>query len=109
MHSTLEIHQILKYYFDFIEDPCNPNPCQNGAQCMVQAASNGYGGSSSSYVCQCPAGYTGQNCETCDPCTPNPCNNGGQCTAYGNSYQCSCVAPYTGQNCEQQDSCSSNP
>lgn len=76
---------------------------------MVQAGS-GYGGGSAPYVCQCPPGFTGQNCETCDPCNPNPCGNGGQCTPYGsNSYQCTCVAPYSGQNCEQQNACASNP
>lgn len=37
-----------------IDDPCNPNPCQNGGTC-----SNDDGNAK----CQCPDGYTGDNCE----------------------------------------------
>ncbi|XP_070578366.1 neurogenic locus notch homolog protein 1-like isoform X4 [Ptychodera flava] len=56
------------------EDPCNPNPCQNGGQCVnVNGAS---------HVCYCPRGVYGTDCEqslTCSngqtplPCAINPC------------------------------------
>lgn len=35
-------------------DQCDPNPCKNGAICKDGV---------SSYVCWCPAGYEGRNCE----------------------------------------------
>uniref|UniRef100_A0A8C5UB90 Coagulation factor IX n=1 Tax=Malurus cyaneus samueli TaxID=2593467 RepID=A0A8C5UB90_9PASS len=35
-------------------DQCNPNPCQNGAVCKDEI---------NSYVCWCPAGYEGKNCQ----------------------------------------------
>lgn len=35
-------------------DQCEPNPCKNGAVCKDGV---------SSYVCWCPAGYEGRNCE----------------------------------------------
>ena len=37
------------------EDPCDSDPCQNGAECQAQGGD---------YVCTCAAGYTGSNCET---------------------------------------------
>lgn len=81
------------------KDPCMPNLCQNGAQC-ISAGANSYGGMSGiSFTCQCPPGFTGQFCETCDPCIPNPCQSGGQCTSMGSTYKCTCPPPYMGQNC----------
>ncbi|CAF4180867.1 unnamed protein product, partial [Rotaria magnacalcarata] len=57
------------------------------------------------YVCSCPAGYTGVNCGTANfgnTCLQgNPqCLNGGACILAGNNYQCSCLAGYVGQYCE---------
>ena len=34
---------------------------------MGQCISNG-----NSFMCKCPPGFTGKNCESRDPCTPNP-------------------------------------
>ena len=36
--------------------PCASNPCVNGATCFDQ-------GNRASYVCLCPAGFEGTNCE----------------------------------------------
>ena len=36
--------------------PCASNPCVNGATCFNQ-------GNRASYVCLCPAGFEGTNCE----------------------------------------------
>ena len=36
-------------------DDCAPAPCQNGATCTDKVYS---------YLCQCPAGYSGLQCET---------------------------------------------
>jgi len=35
---------------------CSSGPCQNGGVCFNQL---------SGYVCQCPADYSGTNCEIC--------------------------------------------
>jgi hypothetical protein len=53
------------------------------------------------YSCQCPAGYTGTNCQTnINDCSPNPCMNGGSCTDGVNSYTCACTGGYTGAQCQ---------
>ena len=36
-------------------DYCNSNPCMNGATCVDNV---------SSFTCNCPAGYSGDTCET---------------------------------------------
>ncbi|XP_074655599.1 uncharacterized protein LOC141909117 isoform X2 [Tubulanus polymorphus] len=53
------------------------------------------------YICNCPPGYTGQNCEmNVTKCMSSPCRNGGVCTDSGNSYNCTCPNGFTGRNCE---------
>jgi hypothetical protein len=55
--------------------PCASAPCQNGATCIPTAVS---------FLCQCPAGYTGQLCSVLsDPCAAGPCQNGGTCRSSG--------------------------
>uniref|UniRef100_A0A8C0VQM6 Coagulation factor IX n=1 Tax=Cyanistes caeruleus TaxID=156563 RepID=A0A8C0VQM6_CYACU len=88
--------QFWKTYVD--GDQCNPNPCKNGASCEDQI---------NSYVCWCPAGYEGKNCEigTYFTCA---IKNGG-CKHFC-SHQpprkvvCSCAAGYKlaedGKSCE---------
>ncbi|XP_005526278.1 PREDICTED: coagulation factor IX [Pseudopodoces humilis] len=86
--------QFWKTYVD--GDQCNPNPCKNGASCEDQI---------NSYVCWCPAGYEGKNCEIDFTCA---IKNGG-CKHFC-SHQppqkvvCSCAAGYKlakdGKSCE---------
>lgn len=46
-------------------DYCEPNPCQNGAQCYNRA---------SDYFCKCPEDYEGKNCSHLkDHCRTTPC------------------------------------
>ncbi|NWR98111.1 FA9 factor, partial [Motacilla alba] len=77
-------------------DQCNPNPCKNGAVCKDEI---------NSYVCWCPAGYEGKNCEIDFTCA---IKNGG-CKHFC-SHQppqkvvCSCAPGYKlhedGKSCE---------
>ena len=54
---TIFLHPIL--YISMTEIlACASNPCQNGATCF-----DNNGGSSYMYVCLCPAGFEGTNCE----------------------------------------------
>ncbi|GAB0194881.1 coagulation factor IX [Grus japonensis] len=56
--NTDKTMEFWKTYVD--GDQCEPNPCKNGAVCKDGV---------SSYVCWCPAGYEGRNCEI----VPYPC------------------------------------
>uniref|UniRef100_A0A8D0ETL0 Coagulation factor IX n=2 Tax=Strigidae TaxID=30459 RepID=A0A8D0ETL0_STROC len=77
-------------------DQCDPNPCKNGAVCKDGV---------SSYVCWCPAGYEGRNCEIDFTCA---IKNGG-CKHFcrhdpPQKVVCSCAAGYRlhedGKSCE---------
>ncbi|KAJ7403811.1 Coagulation factor IX [Pitangus sulphuratus] len=51
----------MEFWKTYIDgDQCDPNPCKNGAVCKDGI---------NSYVCWCPAGYEGRNCEI----VPYPC------------------------------------
>ena len=47
--------QVTKVYFILVINPCSGLPCKNGGTC-IQPTNNGY-------ICKCPIGYTGNNCE----------------------------------------------
>jgi Notch-like protein len=54
------------------------DPCQNGGNCTDGV---------DMFTCSCPAGYTGQECQTnIDDCSPDPCQNGGTCVDGVDSY-----------------------
>ncbi|GAB6032010.1 hypothetical protein CHUAL_010385 [Chamberlinius hualienensis] len=79
-------------------NPCDPNPCIRGT-CIAFGTY--------SYRCNCPLGYTGQNCEIDnDECQSQPCTNGGTCVDETNGYHCNCPVAYTGERCqEMRDNC----
>uniref|UniRef100_A0A8C8SHP1 Coagulation factor IX n=1 Tax=Pelusios castaneus TaxID=367368 RepID=A0A8C8SHP1_9SAUR len=61
--NTEKTMEFWKVYID--GDQCNPNPCKNGARCVDEIGS---------YVCWCPAGFEGRNCELDSTCATK---NGG--------------------------------
>ena len=93
-----------------VPNPCDPNPCQNGASCIANGIF---------YTCQ---GTSGNNCTgywflsffqslglilmlinmiiAPNPCEPNPCQNGATCVAQGNDYTCKCKSGCSGRHCE---------
>lgn len=75
----------------FCANPCLGNPCQNAGQCAIQGTS---------YLCTCPAGFTGVRCELAGgPCNPSPCQNNGVCSVVGNTFRCTCVGQFSGPTC----------
>jgi hypothetical protein len=84
------------------DDPCDPNPCQNGGTCSA---------SGEAFSCACAAGFSGNTCEiNIDDCSPNPCQNDGTCSDGIDAYTCSCAAGFSGNECEINiDDCSPNP
>ena len=71
---------------------CEPNPCQNGGGCTESNFANVNIGE---YVCECPTGYSGINCEV----NTNECQNNndcinGLCGVFQNRYQCICFAGF---------------
>ena len=55
--SEIEYLLLISFVTIYIGDPCIPSPCQNGGRCRPDF-------SAGTYVCDCPANFIGQNCET---------------------------------------------
>ncbi|CAH0716594.1 unnamed protein product, partial [Brenthis ino] len=73
-------------------DSCTANLCQNDGMC--QEARNERG-----YMCICPTGYAGLNCDRPgESCRPGLCGLG-KCTDTVDGYKCTCPITYTGRNC----------
>ncbi|XP_014810351.1 PREDICTED: coagulation factor IX [Calidris pugnax] len=92
--NTEKTMEFWKTYID--GDQCDPNPCKNGATCKDAV---------SSYVCWCPPGYDGRNCEIDFTCA---IKNGG-CKHFckhdpPQKVVCSCASGYRlhedGKSCE---------
>nr|XP_022306908.1 neurogenic locus notch homolog protein 1-like isoform X2 [Crassostrea virginica] len=83
--------------------PCNPNPCLNSGTCDDSSPPTG-----SKYGCTCPAGFTGDRCETpsnTNGCTGHSCQNGATCvmdSTRTDGYRCECDTGFTGDKCENK-------
>ncbi|XP_076133414.1 cadherin EGF LAG seven-pass G-type receptor 3 [Alosa pseudoharengus] len=98
----------------FDDNVCLREPCQNYMKCISVMRFN----SSAPFVaspstlfrpihpitglrCRCPAGFTGDYCETeINLCYSNPCLNGGVCARREGGFTCICREDYTGERCE---------
>ena len=82
---------------------CAATPCRNNATCTDDQ--------NSGYICTCPMGASGVNCEQdIDDCASSPCQNGGSCVDALGSFSCLCPPSHTGELCETQiDFCASSP
>ena len=73
-------------------DPCDPNPCQNNAQCTSNQTN--------STICICPDGFNGDLCQNnINDCENNPCANSGKCIDGINSFECKCTDEWRGDLC----------
>ncbi|XP_032687514.1 sushi, von Willebrand factor type A, EGF and pentraxin domain-containing protein 1-like isoform X2 [Odontomachus brunneus] len=80
--------------------PCDWLPCHENAICVNIKEANA---TRRSYRCECPEGYTGENCTTkIDHCESSPCLNNGKCISHVHNYICECSVPFTGRNCETE-------
>lgn len=63
------------------------------------------------YLCACPTGYTGTNCEEeIQVCDDSPCSNNALCLMEEGLPVCYCVPDYHGEKCEfQYDECQIMP
>ncbi|KAJ8041572.1 Hyalin [Holothuria leucospilota] len=86
-------------------NPCDPNPCQNGAFCVIDSLT--------AFTCVCPDCFQGTFCEIdIDACDGNLCQNGAACVEVDGSctlYTCECPPCFSGEFCENfQDACLNN-
>ena len=54
--------------------------------------------------CYCPAGFSGQYCETdVDECASRPCYNGATCVDLPQNYRCECPPGFSGLQCQDEE------
>ena len=73
---------------------CDDNLCEHGGLCVpIQHRPK----------CYCPAGFSGQYCETdVDECASRPCYNGATCVDSPQGYTCECPEGFFGLQCQDE-------
>ena len=61
------------------DDTCRDGPCQNDGECRITW---------NDYVCECPAGFKGANCEEIEYCFSSPCPETSQCNTLSDGFEC---------------------
>ncbi|CAN7992735.1 unnamed protein product, partial [Ixodes hexagonus] len=99
---------------------CSPSPCRNGAHCLERSNASLYQenylglfpepfsyASAAGYLCLCPPGYNGTDCENdIDDCASHNCVHG-HCVDLVNAFRCECSAGFEGADCSHEvDECS---
>lgn len=115
-NNTLQVHMGLQSFsssqyvlFDEVvivtsaaeEDFCVSSPCRNGATCTSPVGMY-------RYVCVCPVGFEGFDCEytVTSECASNPCRHGGTCVDAGvQMYRCTCPVLFDLPNLELDENC----
>ncbi|XP_068684959.1 protein kinase C-binding protein NELL2-like [Montipora foliosa] len=85
------------------KNPCCYNPCLNNGKCLL-----GY--TDKKYVCECPPGFTGENCENdVNECSTriHDCNENATCANTAGNFNCTCKTGFTGdgRSCSDVDEC----
>ncbi|KAJ8257706.1 hypothetical protein GJAV_G00188820 [Gymnothorax javanicus] len=77
-------------------NPCQPDPCRNGAVCQVREAEM--------FHCKCVNGFSGPTCaDARNPCDPNRCHPSSQCQVLPEGgYKCDCPMGREGTHCEKE-------
>ena len=78
---------------DCSELVCDPSPCLNDGNCSALG--------NSTYFCNCPYGFTGDNCELLDGCVDDPCLVGSRCNNFNGTFNCTCLDGCTGFFCNE--------
>ncbi|XP_077468678.1 protein eyes shut homolog isoform X2 [Stigmatopora argus] len=95
-------------FCQYVSDACllKNSSCLNGATCITTSQVS----SPPHYMCKCPEGITGANCETdINECHSNPCRHNGTCFDRVGHYECQCPTGFLGNNCELDvDACALN-
>ncbi|XP_068759347.1 uncharacterized protein [Montipora capricornis] len=74
------------------KNPCCYNPCFNNGKCLL-----GY--TEENYACECPRGFTGENCEKdVDECSIgiHDCDENAVCANTAGNFNCTCKTGFTG-------------
>ncbi|XP_031422229.1 agrin isoform X3 [Clupea harengus] len=76
-------------------NPCQPNPCKNGALCQAKEAEM--------FHCKCVNGFSGPTCaDAHNPCDPNKCHRSSQCQVLPEGgYKCECPMGREGKHCDK--------
>lgn len=87
------------------KDACDPNPCKNKAQCVLDPKNKNIS------TCVCPTDYTGKHCELKTGCSTKPCKKGAcvEDKVDRSKFTCVCPVGVVGQKCDTTNPCTKNP